>query len=72
MKILKKLWKLLDGNKTIICSVGLAALEAGLIPLTGGWYAFVKTILIVGGGASLLHHVKKGYFTTKDIDIKKK
>lgn len=67
-RLLKKLWKLADGNKTIFGSLLLAALEAGLIPVTGGWLVFLKWAVRILTGAALGHHIQKGYFSPKKGD----
>lgn len=64
---MKKLWNILNGNKTIICS-GTAALiqegiRQGVIHDSKGLQFAISIILILGGGA-LIHHAKKGYFNS--------
>jgi len=71
-KILKDIWKFSKGNKTIFLQMVWLAIEAGLIPLTGGWLIFVRGIIALLTGGSLWDHYKKGYFTTKDIEVKEK
>ena len=65
---LKKAWKWLDGNKTIICwgtSVALQeAVRTGLIDNSKGIQWIIGVTVVLGGGA-LGHHISKGYFTTK-------
>jgi len=64
---MKAIWKWLDGNKTVICSVIFAFVskfgaDVGLTPLA------IEIILwAVGclGGVSLAHHAAKGKFSTK-------
>jgi len=70
-KLLKKAWDLAKGNKTIFCLILLNLVEVGLIPLTGGWYAVVKVILITLTGGSLIDHYKSGHFSTKRMEVKK-
>lgn len=65
---MKKIWRYLNGNKTIICLILWSCIEAGLIPITGGWYILVKIILGALTGGSLVHHMKKGYFSKKKGD----
>jgi hypothetical protein len=62
MEWLKKIWKILNGNKTLICTSLLALLEKFPI-IPEPYKTIIITILTVLGGASLIHHVQKGYFT---------
>lgn len=66
-ELLKKLWKLAQGNKTIFLQMVWLAIEAGLIPITGPWLIFVRSVLSLFIGGSLWDHYKKGFFSQKDI-----
>jgi len=64
---MKSIWKWLDGNKTVICSVIFAFVsqfgaDIGLSQLA------IEIILWAAGGlggVSLAHHAAKGKFSTK-------
>ena len=59
------LWKWLDGNKTIIGSILLLVTTVPAVGTAlGGSLLVVQTIIGLLTGASLAHHVKKGYFKT--------
>jgi len=62
---MKKLWGILDNNKTILCLIIWKCIEAGLIPLTGGWLTLANIILGALTGGALFHHAKKGHFSIK-------
>ena len=66
-KFLKDLWLIAKGNKTILCSLLFAAVEAGLIPLTGPWLTFAKIILGSATAGSLYDHYKSGFFSKKKL-----
>jgi len=59
---MKQVWAFLNGNKTIICTIALAAVQA--FPIPEPYKGLLIYTLTALGGAALVHHVKKGYFTT--------
>ena len=61
MKFLKKAWKFLNGNKTIICSFVWLLVSKGLIPISPEWSEVLEYVLMSATGGSLVHHIKKGY-----------
>jgi hypothetical protein len=64
---LKKIWDWINGNKTIIGSLLLAASGqwgSQVIP-NQNLLTLINGVIVLLTGASLVHHVKKGYFTTK-------
>jgi hypothetical protein len=69
--LIEKAWAFAKGNKSIFLSILWGMIEAGLIPLTGGWLIFVRIVITVLGGASLWDHTKSGFFSTKKITIEK-
>jgi hypothetical protein len=63
---MKNIWKFLDGNKTIFGSVLLLITTIPAVGTAlGGSLLVVQTIIGLLTGASLAHHVKKGYLSTK-------
>lgn len=60
----KKVWEVLNGNKTWICAFIWLLIEKGIIPITGNWYDIIQWILTVITGGSLAHHIAKGYLNT--------
>lgn len=66
MTFLEKLWKFLDGNKTIIGTFLLLLLSK----FGAGWFSaqlleVIIWVIVTLTGASFVHHVSKGKFTTK-------
>jgi hypothetical protein len=66
MALLERLWKILDGNKTIICSIvfGFIAkfgVQIGISELTVEMVLWVSGFL---GAGSLAHHIQKGKLNT--------
>lgn len=64
---MKKIWEWLDGNKTIIGEFLLLLLSQSFAQ---DWFnpelmTLIKWIIVTLTGASLVHHVAKGKFTTK-------
>jgi len=63
---MKNIWNWLNGNKTIIGSILLLITTIPTIGTAlGASLLVIQTIIGIITGASLVHHVKKGYFTTK-------
>lgn len=64
MKILIHIWKVLDGNKSIICSsvptIIYGMIKFEIIHETKFW-SFIIWIFTTLLAPSLYHHVKKGY-----------
>ena len=62
---MKKIWKYLNGNKTIICmtcaTILQQAIQYNVLSDSNGINFAINILLLLGGG-SLAHHVKKGYF----------
>jgi len=58
----KKIWQMLNGNKTIIASTLL--LIAANVPIPEPYRSIIIGILSLLGTGSLAHHVQKGYFRT--------
>lgn len=63
----KKIWQFLDGNKTIIGEFLLLLLSQSFMQ---NWIppeamTLITWLIITLTGASLVHHVAKGKFTTK-------
>jgi len=66
MEILTKMWKWLDGNKTIIGTFLLLLLaKFGNNWFTPDVIEVLNWVLVTLTGASFVHHVKKGKLTTK-------
>lgn len=66
MEVLKKIWKWLDGNKTIIGTFLLLLLQK----FGNSWFSpeLLEVLNWTIGtltGASFVHHVKKGKLTTR-------
>jgi hypothetical protein len=65
---LQKAWKFLNGNKTIIFSTTAAILQYGvnnnMLHNSTGMKWSIGICFVLGGG-SLIHHISKGYFSTK-------
>jgi len=59
---LKRIWQILNGNKTIISSTLL--LIATNVPIPEPYKTIIVGILTLLAGGSLAHHVQKGYFTS--------
>jgi len=62
---MKKLFKILNGNKTIICLTISTVLEQAIkyeVLNNNKYIQFTIGILVLLGGGSLMHHAKKGYF----------
>jgi hypothetical protein len=68
-KLINGAWLFAKGNKTIFLSILWGCIEAGLIPITGGWLIFVRIILTACGAYSLLDHKKAGFFSTRKIKV---
>lgn len=66
-QLLEQSWLFAKGNKTIFLSILWGMIEAGLIPITGGWLIFVRIVLTVLGGSALFDHAKSGFFSTKKM-----
>lgn len=64
-ELLKEIWLLAKGNKTIFLSILWGCIEAGLIPITGGWLTLIRIILSTLGAGALYDHRK--HFTTKSL-----
>lgn len=65
MNFWTKLWKIVDGNKTMIGAVLLMIIQITAVQSwLGEAYEIVKYIIIVITGASAVHHVAKGSFNT--------
>lgn len=64
---MKKIWQWLNGNKSIIGSLLLAA--TGLTPvkniISPDMMPFIQGGISLLTGAALIDHYKKGYFSTK-------
>ena len=60
---LKRFWKMLDGNKTIVCTTLLIIVDK--VPIPEPYKGIAEAILIALGATALGHHAYKGYFTTK-------
>jgi len=63
-----KTWNFLNGNKTIIFNTTAAILQYGVnhkLINDSPEVQWTIGICFVLGGGSLIHHIKKGYFTTK-------
>jgi hypothetical protein len=56
----KKIWKILEGNKTIIGSITLNILV--LIPISEPYKTIVIGIITLLTGAALKSHIDKGFF----------
>lgn len=60
-----KLFKILNGNKTIVClslaTILQQAIEYDIIN-NSNYIQFTLKVLLLLGGGSLMHHAKKGYF----------
>lgn len=63
---MKTFWKIIDGNKTIICwSIPVIldqAVKYNIIDNTK-FIQFIVGLFTVLGGGALYHHAKKGYFS---------
>lgn len=59
----KKAWKVIDGNKTIICLTLLKVSE--YVPIPEPAKSIVTIVLSAGAGGSAIHHIQKGYLFTK-------
>jgi hypothetical protein len=57
----KRIWAILNGNKTIIMSTLL--LIATNVPIPEPYKAIIVGLLGLLGGGALAHHIEKGYFT---------
>jgi hypothetical protein len=59
---MKKIWKYLNGNKTIICTIAIAAIQKAIIleiiPETNG-IDYLLWVLAVLGTGSLASHISK-------------
>ncbi len=66
LNVFEKAWKILDGNKTIICGVIVSFASQGFAEEWLGLSACSIIIWIFGpaGVLSLIHHAKKGKFST--------
>jgi len=62
---MKKIWKWLDGNKTIIGLLAINILQLYGTAWFGGLSDIIMYAIIVLTGLSGYEHYKKGYFTTK-------
>jgi len=65
MNIFKRAWKILDGNKTIICGIIVSFASQGFARV---WMGDSMTDVLLwiftpSGFLSLIHHAKKGKFT---------
>lgn len=60
---LKKLWAILDGNKTIIGTSIIGVLS--YCPLPQPYQAILITVVGILTGVSLEHHRRKGYLSTR-------
>jgi len=69
--LFNKLWLLAKGNKTIFFTMLWAAIEAGLIPLTGGWITFARILLAPLISGSIYDHYKSGHFKAVKMVPKK-
>lgn len=60
-----KLWQILDGNKTWICTTVLFILQLESVneALHPDLIIFLNYLFGAGGVASLTHHILKGKFT---------
>jgi len=67
MKIFKNIWKWLDGNKTIICTIIVSFASQSFVRDWIGAQPASALIWIFGSGGllSLIHHAKKGKFSTR-------
>lgn len=68
-KLLKKAWAISKGNRSIFLSIVWGCIEAGLIPITGGWLTFTRIVLSTLGAYTLNEHRKSGLFTSKKIKV---
>ena len=59
---LKKIWQMLNGNKTIIASMLL--LVATNVPIPEPYRSIIIGILTLLTGGAAAHHVAKGYLRT--------
>ena len=59
---LKKIWQMLNGNKTVICSMLL--LIATNVPIPEPYKTIIVGLLSLLGTGSLAHHISKGYLRT--------
>jgi len=57
----KRIWQILNGNKTIIASMLL--LIATNVPIPEPFKSIIVGILSLLGGGALAHHAVKGYFS---------
>ncbi|HPG11690.1 MAG: hypothetical protein EOL88_10325 [Bacteroidia bacterium] len=72
MNFWQKLWAFLSGNKTIIGTILLYIFSMDpVMTALGASYSVIVAIIGLLTGASLLSHAKKGYFSTKKIEIKR-
>lgn len=73
MTFWQKIWAFLSGNKTIIGTILLYIISIDpIMAALGAAYTTVVAIIGLLTGASLLSHAKKGYFSTRKIEIAKK
>jgi len=64
-----KLWKILNGNKTIVGLVLLKIMdEPAIVNLLGDWKSVVSIVVQAICGLSLAHHATKGYLSHKKGD----
>lgn len=62
---MKKIWDLLNGNKTIIFNTTAGLLQyavANQLLADSSGIKWTIGVLFTLGGGSLIHHAKKGYF----------
>jgi hypothetical protein len=62
MKHLEKLWKIIDGNKTIICTFVLFVLQLPSVKefIPTDLMTVLNYIFGAGAAGSAIHHVSKG------------
>jgi ABC-type branched-subunit amino acid transport system permease subunit len=65
--LLEKIWNISKGNRTIFLSILWGCVEAGLIPITGGWLTFARIVFTALGAYTVKKHAKAGHFSPKKM-----
>lgn len=63
LDLLKKIYAVIDGNKTIILTILWLAITKGLIPVNPEWATIIDYVMLSLTGASAVDHVRKGHLT---------
>jgi len=65
MKTIQKIWKYLNGNKTIICAFIWVLIANDIINLQPNYMEVLKWVLGAATVGAAGHHISKGYLTSE-------